>query len=159
MLDGLNCTSDEIRRQLYVAMTRAKENLYIHENSSCLWCISASGTVKAEDYKQYGEASGIILQLHHRDIWLDSCLSCQAAIGRLISGDPLYVSGYAVKDRKGSKVVAFSKSFIQKYESLLSKGYRMAGAKVNFVLYWKPEDREEMKIVLPELYLEKNTLS
>lgn len=159
MLDGLNCTSDEIRRQLYVAMTRAKENLYIHENSSCLWRISASGTVKAEDYKQYGEASGIILQLHHRDIWLDSCLGCQAAIGRLISGDPLYVSGYAVKDRKGSKVVAFSKSFIQKYESLLSKGYRMAGAKVNFVLYWKPEDREEMKIVLPELYLEKNTLS
>lgn len=68
------------------------------------------------------------------------------------------MSGHVITDRKGYKVVAFSKSFIEKYDRLLSKGYRTVGAKVNFVLYWRPEGREEIKIVLPELYLEKNML-
>jgi ATP-dependent DNA helicase RecQ len=37
------------------------------------------------------------------------------------------------------------------------KGYQLKEAKVNFVVYWRKEGSEnEIKIILPELYLEKD---
>jgi len=36
------------------------------------------------------------------------------------------------------------------------KGYKLKSAKVNFIVYWLKEGAEnEVKIVLPELYFEK----
>ena len=36
MLDDFNANSDDSKRQLYVAMTRAKQNLTIHYNGNYL---------------------------------------------------------------------------------------------------------------------------
>jgi ATP-dependent DNA helicase RecQ len=36
MLENINPTTDDARRQLYVAMTRAKQNLTVHLNSDFL---------------------------------------------------------------------------------------------------------------------------
>lgn len=156
MLDGFSCHDDETRRQLYVALTRAKENLYIHENTSFLWRMSAAGLLRYENNLQYGTFSDINILLAYHDIWLDSCIRNQSAITGLVSGDRLIVSGYDVYNEKRSKVLAFSKSFIGKYNNILSKGYRPVEATVNIVLYWKPADKDkEFKIVFPELHLKK----
>ena len=156
MLDGFSCHDDETRRQLYVALTRAKENLYIHENTSFLWRMSAAGLLRYENNLQYGTSSDINILLAYHDIWLDSCIRNQGAITGLVSGDHLIVSGYDVYNEKRNKVLAFSKSFIGKYNNILSKGYRPVEATVNIVLYWKPADKDkEFKIVFPELHLKK----
>jgi ATP-dependent DNA helicase RecQ len=37
-----------------------------------------------------------------------------------------------------------------------NKGYRIKEAKVNFIVYWKNKDKqEEVKVVLPEIVLER----
>jgi len=53
-------------------------------------------------------------------------------------------------------VLRFSKQFLATVESQKQKGYQPKEASVNFVVYWEKEDAEkEIKIVLPEIYLEK----
>ena len=43
-------------------------------------------------------------------------------------------------------------------EELDKKGYRLKEAAVNFVVYWeRRKDKQEVKIVLPKIIVEKNT--
>ena len=44
------------------------------------------------------------------------------------------------------------------FEELDKKGYRLKEAAVNFVVYWeRRKDKQEVKIVLPKIIVEKNT--
>lgn len=157
MLDNFICNGDDSRRQLYVALTRAKDNLYIHENISFLRNISASGLLRCEDDNRYDEPADISIHLDYHDIWLDSCIRNQSTIAGLVSGDTLLVSDKNVLSARGRKVLIFSKAFSKRYDEILSKGYCVVNTKVSAVLYWKPSDREdEFRIVLPELHFRKN---
>ena len=43
-------------------------------------------------------------------------------------------------------------------ENSNKKGYRLKEAAVNFVVYWeRRKDKQEVKIVLPKIIVEKNT--
>src|SRR5690606_8391981 len=53
MLENFNPSTDEAKRQLYVALTRAKENLIVHLNSNFLDNISADNLERIENNKTY----------------------------------------------------------------------------------------------------------
>ena len=56
----------------------------------------------------------------------------------------------------GQSVLKFSKQFLNTIEFVKKKGYHLKQAKVNFIVYWKKEDKEqESKIILPELYFDR----
>ena len=157
MLDNFVCNDDEARRQLYVALTRAKNNLYIHTNARLFSRIAARNMEVGMDMREYGKSPEMIMQLTLKDVWLDDFHCRQYAIDGLMSGDRLYVVGEGpavmLADEKGRIVLQFSKKFKQEYEKVLEEGYRMDSAEVNMIVWWKNENREkEIKVLLPTLH-------
>ena len=172
MLDSFICTDDEKRRQLYVALTRARNNLYIHENTGIFRRISVRNTVLQNDSRQYGMPPETVLQLGLKDVWLDDFVFRQDIIADFVSGDTLYFmppvpgqdaphdgSGNIVPrklllaDSRGLTVLQTSRGFMEKYEKLVSAGYRPEAAEVNMVVWWKNDRmKDEIKVLLPTLY-------
>lgn len=156
MLENFNPTTDEAKRQLYVAMTRAKKNLTIHSNSNFLDNISVDNFEKVEGKEIYLPPNELAMHLTHKDVWLDYFKNKQYIISQLTSGDILTLNGDECLNSKNQSVLKFSMQFISQIESMKQRYYELKSAKVNFIVYWRKEDTEqEVKIILPELYFEK----
>lgn len=156
MLNGFNPGSDEKKRQLYVAMTRAKRNLSIHLNGHYLDDISIIDMKTRIDNNSYEDPSLVILHLTHKDIWLNYFIHKQNLISKLKSGDTLAVTNEGCSNSNGIFVVKFSSNFKEKAAAFGNKGYRLKSASVNYIVYWKNEDSDkEIKIILPEVRLQR----
>lgn len=157
ILENFNSAGDEAKRQLYVAMTRAKENLSIHLNSNFLDSITAENLERTEDTAVHLPPNEIAMHLNYKAVWLDYFINKQHLISQLKSGDSLVVKGHECLDGNGQPVLKFSKQFVEQIEGMRERGYRLKSVKVNFVVYWLKEGvEEEVKIILPEVYFEKN---
>lgn len=157
LLENFNIATSETKRQLYVAMTRAKQNLTIHLNSNFLDDISAENMERMEDLEMHSPPNEIAMHLTYKDVWLDYFINKQYLISQLISGDTLVFNGDDYLNSKGQSVLKFSRQFAQQIERMKEKNYVLKNAKVNFIVYWLKEGEEqEIKIVLPELYFEKD---
>ncbi len=153
MLEDFIPATDELKRQLYVAMTRAKRQLVIHLNSDFLDHITAGNPECIDDHRTYPSPREIAIHLTHKDIFLDYFAGRQEVISRLTSGDTLTVSGTEYLTHNGQPVLKFSRKCLQRIEDMQEKGYELTGAKVNFIVYWQKENTEqEVKIILPELF-------
>lgn len=156
MLENFNSATDEAKRQLYVAMTRAKRNLTIHLNGNYLDDITAENLERFENREEYLPPSEIAMHLSFKDVWLDYFITRQHLVSQLTCGDALTINGDECTNTKGQSVLKFSKQFLTIIETQKQKGYHLKEAKVNFIIYWKKNDTEqESKIILPELYFEK----
>ncbi len=156
MLENFNATTDEAKRQLYVAMTRAKRNLTIHLNSNFLDNITADNLVQIEDNEIHSQPNELAMHLNLKDVWLDYFENRQHLIVQLTSGDELALNEDECLNSSGNSILKFSKSFIGQIESMKTKNYELKSAKVNFIVYWKKEDTgQEIKIILPELLFER----
>jgi ATP-dependent DNA helicase RecQ len=156
MLENYNSSTDESKRLLYVAMTRAKTNLTIHLNSNFLDDLKVENLQRIENQDIHLPPNELAMHLSFKDVWLDYFISRQNFISELKSGDALSINGDICMDTKGNSVLKFSKQFLGQIENMKAKNYELKSAKVNFVIYWKKEETEqEIKIVLPELYFER----
>ena len=156
LLENFNPTTDEAKRQLYVAMTRAKKNLTFHLNTNFLNNIKTEKLERIEDNNTYSQPNELVMNLSFKDIWLDYFIKRQHFISQLQSADLLTLNDNQCLNSKGQSVLKFSKQFIQQIDSLREKNYELKEAKVNFILHWLKEDsQEEIKIILPQLYFEK----
>lgn len=156
MLNDTDLTSDSEKRLLYVAMTRAKQNLYIHHNTSFPTNILADNLERINNDKDYLPPVEISDQLGHKDVWLGYFSNLHKTITGLNSGDPLILSENGLSNIQGAKVALFSKKYAQDLERLEEKMYQFKSARVNFIIYWKnPKTEEEVKIVLPEITFER----
>jgi ATP-dependent DNA helicase RecQ len=156
MLENISPDTDEAKRQMYVAMTRAKQNLAIHLNSKFLDDIFVENLERVEDREIYPPPKALAMHLAYKDVWLDFFISKQYLISQLLSGDVLTVKGDECLNARGQTVLKFSRLFQDQIESLRQRNYEPTNAKVNFILYWQKEGMEkELKILLPELHFEK----
>ncbi|ASB49224.1 RecQ family ATP-dependent DNA helicase [Alkalitalea saponilacus] len=156
LLDNFVTDNDEKIRQLYVAMTRAKENLSIHLNGAFLDDVSNNSIPCKMDDRNHQNPEWLILHLTHKDIWLGYFTHRQHLIPDLLSGDPLLIDTEGCTDAKGRRVLKFSTAFKEKLSQFELKGYKPTSAEVNHILYWKNEDTDtEIKIILPEVRLGK----
>ncbi len=156
MLEDFDSSTDASKRLLYVAMTRAKRNLTIHLNSGFLSRMRTENLVKIEDRNINFPASEIAIHAGFRDVWLDFFISRQHLINKLTCGDTLFVNGEECLNKEGQIVLKYSQQFIRQLSELKDKGYNLKSAKVNLIVYWlKEESGKEVKIILPELFLEK----
>jgi ATP-dependent DNA helicase RecQ len=156
LLENFNPATDEAKRQLYVAMTRAKHNLTIHLNGDYLDGIAVENLDRVEDRGEYLPPQELAMHLSYKDVWLDYFISRQYLVSQLTSGDSLTINGDECTNAKGQSVLKFSKQFLNLIESEKQKGYHLKQAKVNFIVYWKKEDADqEVKIIFPELHFER----
>lgn len=152
LLNNFSPDNDEKKRQLYVAMTRAKESLEIHLNRDYLNQIQCEHLEVKYNHGQYEPLNLIVMQLTYKDIWLDFFYERQDEIVYLKSGDHLSVSDEGCLDRNGHYVIRFSASFKNKVKTYQQKGFRLVRARINHIVFWKKKDTgNEIKIILPEL--------
>jgi ATP-dependent DNA helicase RecQ len=158
LLSGNSKLSDNFARALYVGMTRAKSGLHMHTNTPHLNGLRAellqeiSGIAAAEPPRRQ------ILQLIFEDIYLDDSVRRQAFIQELRSGDSLTLTEAGCTNARGEYVLRFSKGFKEsKLSPLLSRGYRLQKAEVNYIVWWTKKDDAQYSgwVVLPEIWLDK----
>jgi ATP-dependent DNA helicase RecQ len=156
MLENFNLTTDAARRQLYVAMTRAKQNLTIHLNSNFLNNLSVENLEQIEDRAIYLPPYELAILLTHENVHLGYFEFIQHRVNNILSGELLKIKEEGCANSKDEIVLKFSKKFLEFIEAQVQKGYKIKSAKVNFIVYWLKEGGEkEVKIILPELYFEK----
>jgi len=156
MLENFNPTTDETKRLLYVAITRAKTNLTIHLNTNFLDNLTADNLERIENREKHLQPNELAMHLSFKDVWLDYFLNKQHLVSQLTSGDTLTLNGDECLNSKGQSVLKFSQQFVRQVESMKVKKYELKSVKVNFIIYWLKEGAEqEVKIILPELYFEK----
>lgn len=150
--------TDEKRREIYVALTRAKNKLSIHLNRYYPEIFGNEEKIIRFDKAYYPMPERLLFLLTHRDVWLDFFKDArrQESIGNLKSGMPLRLMEGGCCDSSDKEVVRFSNSFKKEIEKWLDKGYELKEARVNFVVYWKKTgEEEEVKVLLPEIVLVK----
>lgn len=159
LLNGTDIPSDERKREIYVAITRTKQNLSIHLNGHYLNDIIKGLAHYQQDKTLYSPPSHLSYLLTHKDLYLDvsTLPHCQYSIANLMSGMPLQVTANGCTDLSGNEILRFSKKFKSTLDELSLKGYHPKAALVNFIVYWtRPEDKKESRIVLPEIMLERD---
>lgn len=158
-LRNVTVATDEERRKLYVALTRAKNSLYIHCNTNLFAHYVSDSIIQKTDTSEYTEPNEIMLQLTHKDVVLDFFKGRKEIILNMRSGNRLAVAEvYLIAEVNGrtAKVVKFSKAFLEKLDLLSSQGYTPYAATINYVVAWQGEnDEEESAIILPMLSLHK----
>ncbi len=159
VLSNFNPNEDKRKRQLYVGMTRAKNNLTIHLNGNYFDDINCENLKREYDEFLYNPAELLTIHLTHKDIWLDYFMYQQGAISKLNSGDELKVDSHGCYNSEETCIIKFSKSFQNTINLYHQKGYQLSEAKVNYILYWKKEQQpDEILIILPELKFTKNVI-
>jgi ATP-dependent DNA helicase RecQ len=167
LVENYEFESDEAKRLLYVASTRAKESLYIHTNSSFYEDINLAeiGHLKYEG--ELHEPYYYDLILNHKEVNLNSQKYPRAKkiIEKLKTDEPLMsdVKKFSDSEAPGlsksgeGNMLLFSRDFIKnKLIPFKERGYELVSANVEYLVYWydRQEDKE-YKIVLPKLRFEK----
>jgi ATP-dependent DNA helicase RecQ len=156
VLDNFDGSSDECRRQLYVAMTRAKTNLSIHYNQNFLSSLVANQLTYTRDTMAYEAPKFISCLLTHRNVQLGYFEFVQHRINGLTSGATLTITPEGLATEKGL-VIRFSNEFTKSLHHLNEKGYQLVNATANFVVHWLNNNNEkEVKIILPEITFKKS---
>ena len=156
LLENFDEREDEKKRQLYVAMTRAKQRLTIHLNGNYLDKLRTEELERIENNNTFQPPSGLVLHLSHKDLYLGYFECVQKRVNALTSGDSIIISDEGCKNEKGELVLKFSKKFLERLAEIKKNGFELKEAKVNFIVYWTDDDKKiEVKIVLPELHFEK----
>ena len=153
---------DAQMRKYYVGMTRAKKGLFIHTNSDIF--SGLDGCRYFTDKSVYSMPEEIVLQLTHKDVFLDFFKTRKKEILSMRSGDSLAffenrLYHIGEHDERGFCVAMLSVSMKEKLNLWREKGYEVVAASVRFVVAWKAKDAQpdepESAIILPDLKLRR----
>lgn len=157
-ISGNFIRNDELWRRYYVGITRAKQRLFIHTDGDIFDGLSVDKY--AVDKNQYPMPEEVVLQLSHKDVYLDFFKSRKMDILSLRGGDCLTYKDYYLFETSNNKPVAKLSSTMQTALSdWKEKGYEVKSASVRFVVAWKPKDspkgEAETAVLLADLILSR----
>ena len=157
MLNRYDLRTDAAKRAVYVALTRAREELSVHYYGSFMEGAPVPGAAYQQNTKLWPEPGEIILHLGHKDVILDFFKGKKARNLSLRSGEPLTADGpYLVIN--GRRIIKLSHKCQEQLSVLAKRGYTIKNAEIRFIVAWKGEnDTEETAIILPTLYLAKKS--
>ena len=164
-LKDMRQLTDNERRAVYVALTRAKKNLSVHFCNSQPLGFRTKTAHYMIDRNSYEEPYELMMQLSHKDVFLGFFKNKAKVIRNLYSGQRLNISGeYLSAALNGNevKVAKFSENFRKRVFELAAEGYVPSKAQVRFIVYWRYEEtednetvRKEIPIVLPDILFRK----
>ena len=163
MVKDQRMNTEEGRRVLYVAFTRAKNQLYVFH---CCPFLEEYAPEKLIDKAEYPEPAEIICQFGHKNLWLDYFYGEASGEGpelkkrvfALCAGMPLRFRNGCLYDSSSSKnaIAVLSKDAKAKIAHLEELGYVVKKVKIRYIVAWKNKEREdECPIILPEIELER----
>ena len=130
---------EKLFRQYYVGITRAKNRLFIHTNGD-LFTNYPIDSINI-DNRQYPMPEEIVLQLSHKDVYLDFFKNIKQDVLALRSGDPLILEdSYLLVPSTHRAVAKLSTKMQTDINNWKEKGYIVHSASVRFVVAWKPKD-------------------
>ena len=151
--------TEEEKRRIYVGMSRAREELYIH----CRRESFAFDLPKAAEQRKINSSDKmpeeVMLQLGHRDVVLSYFRSRERDTGLLRAGMDLSLEGSyltaELRERR-IRVAKLSKACVERFDALSAKGYVYKEGSIRCVAAWKPEaEAEECWVILPVVVWEK----
>ena len=145
-----------LMRKYYVGITRAKSRLSIHTDGNCFNYLDADKHII--DTKDYAMPEEIVLQLSHKDVYLDFFKYVKREVLALRSGDSLDYDNFVLYDTSTHRQVAkLSQNMQKKLTEWKEKGYEVKSASVRFIVAWKsknaPKEEPEAAVLLPDLVL------
>ena len=143
-------------RQYYVGMTRARNRLFIHTNSGMFDRFKADCHMVTS--QQYPMPEEVVLQLSHKDVYLDFFKSRKKEVLSVRSGDKLELKANTIYiPNKGLSVALLSLDMQKTLAEWKEKGYQVQSVSVRFVVAWKPKnaskEAEEWAVLLPDIVL------
>lgn len=162
MLNKFSLHTEEKKRVLYVAMTRAKDNLYIHTNSVQFPMDSIEGLEYREISTQFAAPDLLILQCTMKDVWLDyfKTPAIKKNISNITAGEPLKLNmdGSTSFQTTAKKIILRpSKQFSDRLNTRL-ENYRLHEANARYIVVWHDEkEGKDHRVVLPEIILKRKT--
>ncbi len=158
LLHNVRLDTNKSKRNVYVGMTRAKKFLHIHYNGDILDKFLDAASSKPTDMSAYHPASELVLQLSHRDVYLDYFKDKQKLIGqmRIRSGTHLSVqkNRLLIQTPNGLQpVLQLSAKGYGEVKKYIEKGYAPCDAVVRFICGWRGnEDERETAVILADIY-------
>ena len=146
LINSAGMKSDEEKRKLYVGMTRAKKLLHIHYSGDEFDRFKGYATENKIDANTYPKPSELILQLSHKDVYLDFFKDKKDLIFRqlcLKSGDRLIVKNnklYARFNGEMLPVLQFSHKCYEDVKKLIASGYVPYDGVIRFICAWKGKE-------------------
>ncbi len=158
LLRGFQVNTEENKRLLYVALTRAKSRLHIHSNSRIFDNIPLETLEIVEDNGNYEGLDKLELHLDMHDVNLGYFEYVQHRVKNLHAGLELSVNEEGCTLNANDFVLKFSKAFKQKLNEHGLRNYNMVNATINFTLYWwvDEEKTKEVKVLLPKVTFSKS---
>ena len=103
----------------------------------------------------------IVLQLSHKDVYLDFFLMRKREVLSLRAGDPLAYKDYVLYGTTANCPVAkLSTGMQQTLAEWGERGYQVSSASVRFIVAWKPRDADknepETAVLLADLLLKRD---
>ncbi len=141
---------------MYVAMTRARNNLTIHLNGEFLDHIHVVDMVKLMNGEMHFPPGNLTMRLTHKDVNLSYFGFVQHRLTSVVSGDQLLLTEQGCTDVKGSMLAKFSKKSLDDLERSRQQGYFPTQARINWIVFWKNDDMErDIRVLLPEIEFER----
>ena len=140
-------------------MTRAKNRLFIHTNGDLFSKLKVDKVIV--DNKQYQMPEEIMLQLSHKDVFLDFFKPIKKDVLALRSGNTLMLEddSYFYIPSTHRAVAKLSTKMQSTIANWKEKGYTPYKAFVRFVVAWKPKDapkeEPETAVLLIDMVLNK----
>lgn len=153
LLNDFALQQDDKKRALYVALTRAKQSLFIHTNQSDLDHINVNEMKKRFDSHNYQMPKRMFCQLSLKDVYLGHQVP-QDMLRQLQVGDTLALNEKfdGLCHPKLEQPWRFSKAFIEKQNTWFRRGYRLEQANIGFIVLWfNKNSKQEQRIPLPRL--------
>jgi ATP-dependent DNA helicase RecQ len=161
LLKNYKLTSEDRKRVVYVAITRARQSLHIHTDQPYFNRFSVPRLCVAADDFIYPHPGTIQLEAGMGDIWLNFFRQPEVvkAVKLLHAGAQLAAGenpGDGLFHQDGSWAVKFSGKFREQLDQHKSHGYVFKRAEVaQVVVWWCQADGREYRVVLPRLELRK----
>jgi len=158
MQNDVSTYTPETKRKIYVGLTRAKNELYVHYNNDCFDHINSAAAERSFDNTMYSESEEIVIQLSLKDVKLGYFKKKQYCVLKLRSGNDLTLNGDALYTDKREMVAIFSNKCQAEINNLKNNGYKPYAAKIRFIVFWKDQEDEsenEYAVILPDVYFRK----
>lgn len=151
--------NDAGMRRLYVGITRAKKQLFIHTNSPVFQDFGTPA--HQHDTSEYEMPEEIALQLTHKDVFLHFFKERKNEILKLRGGDLLHYNNLTLYNpATGNPIARLSRKMTDTLSGWESKGYRVCSASVRFIVAWRPKEtpktEPETAVTLIDLALSKS---
>ncbi|MCQ2218902.1 MAG: RecQ family ATP-dependent DNA helicase [Paludibacteraceae bacterium] len=158
LLSEFHRPTDDMLRRYYVGMTRAKNQLFIHTNSTMFNGFHTDR--KIADQKQYEMPEEVVLQLSHKDVNLGFFKSRKKEILALRAGGELrFDNNYLVVPNTNLPVAQLSQKMQTDLLGWADKNYFVTSATIRFIVAWRPKDapkeEKEHAVLLVDLNLKK----